>query len=328
MIKKGNLTEQLLMNVNRYFFSIEEAEGKKWMHLYANIYYDDGIDNFRMDEWKFKFINLTEVGKIFAEGNREQINNILSEWAEDVKYTQSDNWEKVISFCAEFFNGCPGEKADIQKICELPVGNYYFDWECPFDGIRISREYILQNVYIGLQKVSGDEELVTKKLDEFDGIESYLYLRTIENDCLLSTKMTRVFLEVNDIKEDDLWKQAELNDETVIINLEEFVFKTSGREYREEYLLPMYIITNNDWHKGASSILNKNALKEFCKAFNTNQVIVFPASIHEMILMPKVCGDEVDIDSLHQMVKEINHIVVDSNEQLTDRAYILTISSN
>lgn len=330
MIEKTNLKQELLRNFNRYYFSIEIVDEEKWIHLYANVYYNDGTDSFKLDEWKFKYINPTELKEVFDEGDREKIDDVLSEWGEDIKYTQSDSFEKIFLLCREFFNGEPGEKTEVEKICELPVGNYYFDWNYPSDEIYINKESIFQNVYIGLQKASTDEILVKKEVEDLDGIESYLYVRMDENESgyYLTMKITKEFSEIMNIQEDELWKQAEVNtnNETVLMNYDEYICKVLGEEYEGETFVPMYILTTSHLKQGASAILNRNILKEFCKKFDTNQIVVIPSSINEMILFPgTIIKDERDIDYFSAMVWEINRTEIAPHKRLTDKAYVLNL---
>ena len=86
---------------------------------------------------------------------------------------------------------------------------------------------------------------------------------------------------------------------------------------------PLYVLTNASTIKGASAILNKQALAEFGKKHKTNKIVVLPSSVNEMLLTPYT--EETDIDAFSAMVEEINNAEVDPTERLTDRAYIITI---
>lgn len=327
-MKKQNLGQVLLRNFNRYYQSIEEVDNENWIHLYANFHYNDAMDNFRMNEWKFKYINPADIAGVLAEGNREKIDDVLSEWGEDVKYTQSGSFDRIIPICCGFFNGKPGKRVQVEEICELPVGNYYFDWNYPEDGFVLEKDFVLQNVYIGLQRQSIDEALIKKSLDDFQGIEKYLYIRIdSENDMVMSCKITKGFLQFFDFQEDELWKQAEenTNGETILMDLTE-LFGLSPIPLQP---FPMYVLTNQCKYRGASAILNKDVLKKFCNAFRTKKLIVISSSIHEWILIPGSMLDEYEgsLDDLTDMVREVNCTEVLPQEQLADRAYIITIDN-
>lgn len=293
MKQNNKLTEELLTFFNRYFFSIEKIGDDKEIHLLANVYYNDGNNKFRMDEWKFKYLNVVEVGRIFEEGNREKIDDFLSTCGEEVSYQTDGDLEELFSWCSSFFDGEPGKGVDVSEIGELPVGNYYFDWNHTDVNI-FDKEFILENVYIGLQSIT-EGNFVKRNLPELDGIESYLYVRGDDevNGCRCSMKLTKAFLEMMELKEAEVWKRAEANtnSETVLKSIEDLLYELSG--IRPPYMIPMYVVTNHIKYKGASAILNKKILKEFGGKFHTDKVIVLPSSIHECILLPgTMIGDE------------------------------------
>ena len=181
--------------------------------------------------------------------------------------------------------------------------------------------------FIGLQRLT-DDNYIRKNLSELDGIESYLYVRG--DDEVIgyrgSMKLTKAFLEMMKLKEDDVWKRAEANtnSETVLQNLDDLIYEITG--IRPPYTIPMYVITNCIRHKGASAILNKKMLKEFGEKFHSDKVIVLPSSIHECILMPgTMINNEYDLPYLTEMVSEVNCMEVAPHEQLSDRAYILNL---
>ena len=61
----------------------------------------------------------------------------------------------------------------------------------------------------------------------------------------------------------------------------------------------------------------------FAEETNIHRVVVLPSSIHELILVP-VDGD-VDLDTMSQMVHDVNQNNVDPKEQLLDYAFVLDI---
>lgn len=87
--------------------------------------------------------------------------------------------------------------------------------------------------------------------------------------------------------------------------------------------IPMYAVSNKSRIKGASSILNKEALAEFGRMKNTSKVVVLPSSIHEMLILPYT--EEVDMEMLNCMVEDVNATQVDPTEQLADRAFLIAV---
>lgn len=82
----------------------------------------------------------------------------------------------------------------------------------------------------------------------------------------------------------------------------------------------MYILTNQEKHLGASSILYKEVRKMLYDRFECD-LIALPSSIHEWILMPVT---EIDnFSGLGEMVREVNTTQVTEEERLGDRAYVI-----
>ena len=187
-------------------------------------------------------------------------------------------------------------------------------------------DFILGNLYIGLQKTSNEE--IIKSATDFDGIEKYLYIRINKNT---SFKLTHILLDNMQIDENEAWKMAESNTfaKTVIISMSEKLHELVGFEIdymqdeKVEGMPVQYIVSNTMNFRGASAILNMEALKELAKKLNTHRFIVLPSSIHEMIVISD--DGSGSIEEFNAMVQEINETQVDPEERLTDRAYIIEV---
>lgn len=191
-----------------------------------------------------------------------------------------------------------------------------------------NKEFIMNNVYIGLQK-AGYEEIVKKPIDDFEGIESYLYVRGNSSENIYSIKLTEDILDCSQVSVEEAWEQAEANtfSETMIDSMLKILSDIQAIPYTEEMVeefeqFPMYIITNLAQTKGASSILNKKALREFGKKYHTKKIVVLPSSIHEMIIIPYQEG--MEIENLLETVGFVNS-KMDPTEVLTDMVYIIEV---
>lgn len=81
----------------------------------------------------------------------------------------------------------------------------------------------------------------------------------------------------------------------------------------------MYILTNQEKYMGASCILYPELLSELSSKLD-DDLYILPSSIHECILMP-ASGQLYSLESLSEMVCEINQAEVDATEVLADHAY-------
>ena len=103
--------------------------------------------------------------------------------------------------------------------------------------------------------------------------------------------------------------------------LEELLFQNFHPGFITPNTCPIYVLTNNYGTCGAACMLYENIIKDFADCWESD-VIIFPSSIHEVLIM----ADEklYDYDALSQMVAEINRDVVSEEEVLSDFIYIFS----
>lgn len=209
----------------------------------------------------------------------------------------------------------------VAKIIDIYESNRTLDFDIQ---TLYDTDFLKSHLFIGMQKKS-DAPLVKRPCD-FDGIECYLYIQGNEmNDGSYSIRVTEHLLEQTGLSEVEAWKYAEDNTkcEATIQSMGMVIAELMGLEYTEDMdeISPLYVVSNHRKFNGASSILNKEMLSEFATEHNTNRIVVFPSSIHEMMILPHV--EDISIDEYSAMVGEINCSQVRPEERLTDRAYII-----
>lgn len=181
--------------------------------------------------------------------------------------------------------------------------------------------FIMKNLYIGMQKTS-TEDIVRSDTD-FKGIEKYLYVKMNEN---ASFKLTYGLLETLKISRDEAWEAAKTITfaNTEIVSMSEKLSELMGQEIEEMEGIPtQYIITNTINFRGASAILDREALKKLSQKLNVSKFIVLPSSIHEMIVIPD--DGKCVIEELSKMVQEVNQTQVEPKERLKDQAYVIEV---
>lgn len=189
-----------------------------------------------------------------------------------------------------------------------------------------NRDYVLKHLFIGLQRKS--KEFIEKRETQFDEIEQYLYVRSDFKDdgSSYTTKVKKSLLLINGINRSDAWSQAKKNtfNETKICSLSS-VLNEQGLVDEE---IPLYIVTNDCQMRGASGILNKKRMEDLAKDLGVKIFLIFPSSIHEMIVMPyeKTYKEALlELNNYTRMVIETNSKCIDPCEQLADKAYIMEI---
>ena len=207
------------------------------------------------------------------------------------------------------------ENMELKKAVEIVES--VFHTETPNLNISeiTSPDYIINNVYIGLQKVSNED--IVKKETKFEGIECYLYVR-VETGLF---KLPTTTIQILGISELELWRKAKehTDNETEIISLSE-AMKELGMEVQG---LNEYVVSNKGRMLGASGILMKDKIKQLADRLEVDRFVMLPSSVHEVILLPVNKGDIVDLELFNMMVREVNESEVLPEERLTDRAYLI-----
>lgn len=252
------------------------------------------------------------INELENRGYRAETQNTIKNGVEleGIRILTNSNVAPVI-YTEDIIERAESENKSLDDVVSVIIGIYESHKSFEFDVEALfNRDFILSHLYIGLQKDS--TENIAKRTCEFEGIESYLYIRgKVGKDDSYSVKMSKEILNRAEISEDEAWEVAEQNTNAET-SLEGF-----GR------MTPFYVISNKSKVKGASAVLNKEVLAEFGKRYNTDKIVVLPSSIHEMLLLPYIEG--IDLDAFSDMVRQVNSSGVDPTEQLADRAFIITI---
>lgn len=90
----------------------------------------------------------------------------------------------------------------------------------------------------------------------------------------------------------------------------------------------MHVLTNAMCSDSAIALCCPDVLKNFAENQGADEVILFPSSVHEIILVPKQEGLELDAGWCGQLVREINATKVLPEEVLSDHAYLYSRKSN
>ena len=190
-----------------------------------------------------------------------------------------------------------------------------------------NKSYVLEHIFIGLQKAS-DEDII-KRNSEFEGIEDYLFLSG-KNEQFgdFSIRITKNYLDNLLISEEEAWSKALEN--TCRYSTMRSVLQILRESWNlpfefpfDEDTVPLYVLSNATQIKGAGAIYNKELLKEFKELFGVEKAIMFPSSVHEVLIAPY--NDDTDIEEYSSIVTEVNGKEVHEIEQLTNRAYIIEL---
>ena len=83
----------------------------------------------------------------------------------------------------------------------------------------------------------------------------------------------------------------------------------------------MYVLSNTMKMNGASALLDKKIMEEIVETFG--EFYILPSSIHEVLIVPVKSG--MDIETLENMVCEVNDTQVQLEERLSDHVYAYSL---
>lgn len=187
-----------------------------------------------------------------------------------------------------------------------------------------TREYVLEHLRMGLRYEREYDGSISKKCKDFEGLEEYVYLYDADIAKFWSFSIHENNFECLGISKDEALEVARKNTfaETSIVSMASLMELYNGSEFvtDEDSVDAMFIVTNENKWNGASAILDRKALERFAKMRHIKKMVVFPSSIHEVIVMD---GSNIDEEYATHMVNAVNDNCVKADEVLGDRAYFL-----
>ena len=80
------------------------------------------------------------------------------------------------------------------------------------------------------------------------------------------------------------------------------------------------VVTTENMVRGAIALFYKNTINKLAKELKTNELIIVPSSIHEVLVMSR---KGIDIDAVNAIIRNINETIVAPNERLANHCYIV-----
>ncbi len=244
---------------------------------------------------------------------------------EAIKFKKSSNTD-AICYIKDVLDSAKGNES-FDDLIEKIIRTLEFS-KCPPIDTDLLKDstFVTNNICIGLKnsRAKNSTEPVSKPLEGFEGIDSYLYIKYEGNENesyrIIATKEV---LEAANLPQDKAWEAATNNtiNDTKLINIVDLLAlnKTPFPD-----TLPLYILTNTAMSYGAGALVNKMVLVGLCQKYHTKKIAVLPSSVHEVLLMPT--DDDTSTDVLTEMVTLINHGEVRPVDRLIDKAFVIDIS--
>ncbi|MBQ7148206.1 MAG: hypothetical protein IJR96_05585, partial [Pseudobutyrivibrio sp.] len=167
------------------------------------------------------------------------------------------------------------------------------------------------------------------------GAEAYLAIAGTETDGAFSIKLNPQILASAglNIEEDNLFERAienirrSVEIKSMFETLKQMVALPDGCDEPLPFPENMYVVSNKSKVKGASVILCEDVLYNFAKEHNLldKGFYLIGSSVHECLF---VFGDNLDIDSLSDMIRSVNETQLDPIDILTNQAWFYSPSKN
>lgn len=185
--------------------------------------------------------------------------------------------------------------------------------------MAINGEYHLGIMLINPLVTECPYDLNAAMTQDFGDLTAVYVFENKKKYALISKEFCKINnIRVNELHAAALQQQREYHS-FVFESLETFVQDIFPEivEPENEMLYPVWMLSMDSDTHGASVILQPEALIAIEEIFGGDYFIL-PSSIHEVIVVPDLGIDDQEHD-LNEMVRKVNHMVVDPEERLSDR---------
>lgn len=185
--------------------------------------------------------------------------------------------------------------------------------------MAINDEYHLGIMLINPLVTECPYDLNAAMTQDFGDLTAVYVFENKKKYALISKEFCKINnIRVNELHAAALQQQREYHS-FVFESLETFVQDIFPEivEPENEMLYPVWMLSMDSDTHGASVILQPEALIAIEEIFGGDYFIL-PSSIHEVIVVPDLGIDDQEHD-LNEMVRKVNHMVVDPEERLSDR---------
>lgn len=124
----------------------------------------------------------------------------------------------------------------------------------------------------------------------------------------------------------DAWENMKKKMPSVARDAKEVIIEKMGPTGKESDIfegeqIPLYFLTNMEFFRGASYMLDEETMSGLAELYE-DDLVILPSSIHEVLFMRK--QDTHDIDILADIVMEMNETQIPPEEILSDNVYIFS----
>lgn len=264
-----------------------------------------------------KFEYATEIAQMVGNAEAKEV-----EKANGVKFTgivvDQGTIKPTVYVDQMFERGMSVEDAakEVRRIAEVNKAEGGFNTENFMD----YQGFIKERLRIRLYNKSTKAEV--KRSAKARGFDDLIMVPYVENVMVGPTKgsikVLKQHIKAWGVTEKEVIDQALTNNKrnADLQTLASFMAEVGVDEFAEEIPNGPVIVSNKERCFGAAEILRM--LPEYKKRL-PNGFFVIPSSVHEVLVLPKQAG--MDIEYLSQMVKEVNETTLAPEEVLADHAY-------
>ena len=198
--------------------------------------------------------------------------------------------------------------------------------------IFADKNELKDRVFIKLVGTENNEKYLETayKVDVADGLVAVFYIMVCEDDNgFMSTKLSKDMYEILDMPLQELYEVARRNTEEImparITTMLDVLGSLAPNDVIEDEI-PLYVATNIKSVNGATVVLYKGVLKDFCIKHDISELCLIPSSISEMLILPKT--ESTSLEYLLEMVQEVNSTVLEDRDFLSNHVYEYSVDSD
>ncbi len=221
------------------------------------------------------------------------------------RFLDTDNWAGTVKDILEFYRDNRVEDS------------FDMNWFRDFSKIR-------ENLFYRLINYEKNQELLSMvPHTRFLDLAKIYYADCRIGETAGSIPICHRHVKEWNITEDELITAAEENTPRLYPANLHPIFDTLGLGGNINLFLklpfPMFVLSNTRNHNGAAAVCYKDVLERFSQKIK-DDLVVLPSSVHEIMLLPLQKSNS--IESLREMVCDVNRAMLDRSEFLSNNVYL------
>lgn len=158
----------------------------------------------------------------------------------------------------------------------------------------------------------------------------HITIEMTDNNVMATTLISKELLSKWNVSVDEIYKQSLKNMQMLLperISPIEKILDLNEEDNYNRQVSSFYVLSNIYMNNGAAAMLYEDVLKLFSEEQGTDEVIIIPSSVEEVILIPKLGKNDISEKKCSELLSEVNNII-EEEIVLSNNIYIYNHTDN